>query len=115
MRLLRLLPRLALVLAVVFSMAACGKAASRADFVGKWKSSKLETPLHLYENGEWEIKKEDGGVLQFGVWQYTDGRIIWSVKVDGQIMHDPNKVLSVKPKEFSLAERGGTTVFKRLE
>lgn len=115
MRLLRFLRLLALALALAFSAAACGKAATQADFVGKWKSSKLETPLYLYETGEWEIKKEDGGVLQFGVWQYTEGRLIWSVKVGGQIVHDPNKVLSVKPKEFSLAERGGTTVFQRLE
>ncbi len=33
------------------------------NFVGKWKSSKLETPIYLYATGEWEIKTEDGIVL----------------------------------------------------
>ena len=89
---------------------------SQKDFVGKWKSSRLVTPLYLRENGEWEIQKDDGAVLQYGVWQYKDKAILWSYKIDGQIGHDRNTVLSVTRREFQLREKdGSTTTFARLD
>ncbi|MES2414650.1 MAG: hypothetical protein V4614_12660 [Pseudomonadota bacterium] len=113
---MRLISRFLAIPLLCMLMLACSKPVSREAFVGKWKSSQLTTPIYLHANGEWEVKKdEDGGVLQFGVWQYTDDRIVWSVKVNSEIIHDPNKVLSVSPKEFRLAEKGGTTVFQRIE
>ncbi|MFA6179711.1 MAG: hypothetical protein WC696_08885 [Candidatus Methylopumilus sp.] len=86
------------------------------NFIGKWKSSRAETPIYLYENGEWEIKKADGVILQYGVWQYKPSKIIWSYKVDGATGHDVNAVLSATSREFQLRERNGmTTTFKRIE
>ena len=86
------------------------------NFVGKWKSSKVTTPVHLYANGEWEIMTDEGKVLQYGVWQYTKNRIMWSYKVDDQIGHDMNAILSATPKEFKLREGDGSiTTFSRLE
>ena len=99
------------------ALAACGDRhpASPGSFVGKWKSSKLETPLFLYDNGEWEIKKEEGGVLQYGIWDYRDGRITWSFKSGSQIGRDVNLVVSANDKEFRLKEGTQITVFKRLD
>ena len=86
------------------------------DFVGKWKSSRLETPVYLYENGEWEIKTESGAILQYGVWQYKAGFITWSFKVNSQVGHDVNPVLSVTPREFQVRENdGSTTTFTKLD
>ena len=94
-----------------------GQSIGTKNFVGKWKSSRLITPLYLYENGEWEIKKEDGAVLQYGVWQYKDKTILWSYKKEGsEIEHDQNTVLSVSSREFQLREEDRTTtIFKRLD
>lgn len=89
--------------------------ASTESFVGKWKSSKLETPLYLYANGEWEIKKDDGRVLQYGIWEYKDGMLIWNYKMGAHIGRDVNAVHSVKPHEFQLREDGTLTTFTRLE
>lgn len=98
-------------------LASCGgkKSATPASFVGKWKSSKLETPLVLYDNGEWEIRKDDGGVLQYGIWEYRDASIIWSFKNGTRIHRDVNAVLSVTDTEFRLKEGTQITVFKRLD
>jgi len=86
------------------------------NFVGKWKSSKVTTPVYLYANGEWELMAEDGKVLQYGVWQYTKNRIMWSYKVDGEIGHDMNAILSATPKEFQLRESDGrVTTFSKLD
>lgn len=86
------------------------------SFVGKWKQSKLETPIYLYDNGEWEIKSEDGAVLQYGVWQYKDKKITWGFKQrDSSILRDVNPVLSATPQEFRIREvNGDTTIFTRL-
>lgn len=93
-----------------------GETITEKSFVGKWKSSKLETPIYLYANGEWEIKKNDGAILQYGVWQYKAKKIIWSYKIDSSIGHDVNAVLSATPMEFQVKESDGTTtIFKRLE
>lgn len=102
---------------VLLALAACGgkTPVSPQSFVGKWKSSKLETPLFLYDNGEWEIKQEDGSILQYGVWEYRDERIIWSFKVGNQIGRDVNAVVSVADREFRLREGAQLTVFQRLD
>ena len=109
--------RLLIALILGITLGACGgkKPVSPASFVGTWKSSKLTTPLVLYENGEWEIRKDDGGVLQYGIWEYRDGRIIWTVKLDGKLMQDPNPVVSVSANEFQLRENGQITTFKRIK
>ena len=89
--------------------------ATHASFVGKWKSSKLETPLVLFDNGEWEIKNDDGGVLQYGIWEYRDGNLIWSFKRGTQIVRDVNAVVSTKEQEFRLQEGAQVSVFKRID
>ncbi|MGB4062710.1 MAG: hypothetical protein WBK19_02675 [Azonexus sp.] len=87
-----------------------------SDFVGKWQSSRAVTPIHLAANGEWEIRRDDGTILQYGVWRYVDKKIIWSVKQGSRVIDDPTPVLTVERKEFKLQERdGATTVFQRLD
>jgi hypothetical protein len=109
--------RAVLVLAVTSLLAACGakNQASAAAFVGKWKSSKLTTPLYLYPNGEWEIKTDEGGVLQFGLWEYQDGRLVWLFKSGARISRDVNPVIAVTDREFQLREGSLVTVFNRLD
>jgi len=107
-----------LLLSSAVLLAACsGKdVATEKSFVGKWKSSKLETPVYLYENGDWEIKKDDGAVLQFGVWEYKNKNITWSYKINSYIGHDTNPVLSANSEEFQVRESDGTTTtFSKLE
>lgn len=82
---------------------------SEEMFVGKWKSSKLETPLYLYDNGEWEIKTESGTVLQYGVWDYEADEITWSYKWGSLVKDDVNPVLSATGTEFQVKESNGTT------
>lgn len=104
--------------AVVLLAAACsGQPDLRHEqFVGKWKSSRLATPLYLHKNGEWEIRTDEDSVLQYGVWQLQGKRMVWSIKVDGRLNHDENAVLSVAQKRFELREANGSvTVFERLE
>jgi len=102
-------------LLVLLLVTGCSESVSTKSFVGKWKSSKLTTPLHLYENGEWEIRTDDGGVLQYGVWVFKDNTIIWTYKNGSEIGHDPNAVVSVAAQEFKLRERDGSiTNFVRL-
>jgi hypothetical protein len=93
----------------------CVKTITEKNFVGKWKSSKLETPIYLYDNGEWEIKTNTGAVLQYGIWQYKAKKITWSFKMDSYIGHDVNPVLSSNLDEFKIQESdGATTTFTRL-
>jgi hypothetical protein len=88
----------------------------RQLFIGKWESSRLVTPIHLYENGEWEIKRDDGAVLQYGVWEYKDKRIIWTHKSGSQVSSDANPVIQMKPSSFHLRESDGEiTAFKQIE
>jgi hypothetical protein len=105
--------------AMVWLAAACsGEPSPRHEqFVGKWKSSRLATtPLYLHQNGEWEIRTDEDRVLQYGVWQLQDRRMVWSIKMDGRLEHDENAVLSVRPGRFELRERNGSvTVFERLD
>lgn len=97
-------------------LAACGSGAKDPKaFVGVWRSSRTHTPLHIHENGEWEIVGADGSVLQFGVWQYDGKAILWSYRAGGTTQHDRNPVVSVAPGEFSLREQSGdVTRFVRL-
>lgn len=84
-------------------------------FVGKWHSSRLATPLYLYENGEWEIKQDGGAVLQYGVWEYKDQRILWSYKLGKTIGHDANTVLAASAQEIRLQESDHSiTVLSKL-
>jgi hypothetical protein len=86
------------------------------NFVGKWSSTRTTTPVYLYENGEWEIKTDEGSVLQFGVWQYKDNNIMWSYKVDDRMGHDTNAVLSATPREFQLRESDRSiTTFSKID
>lgn len=92
------------------------EAVTEQTFVGKWKSSRVSTPVYLYANGEWEIKTEDGAVLQYGIWEYKDNKIIWGYKIDSHIGRDPNAVLAATPREFQLQENDRTTTtFTKLE
>lgn len=111
-----LLRRILAGLALLLALAGCGSGAKSADFVGKWQSSRLSTPLVMHANGEWEVLREDGSVVQYGVWQYLENELLWSFRQEGQLGHDANKVLSVSAKEFRVRERDGTTtVFRRIE
>ena len=96
------------------ALAGC-KRGNERDFVGKWQSSRAVTPIYLAANGEWEIRKDDGTVLQYGVWRYEDPRLIWSFKQGDRVIDDPTTVLSVERAAFQIRERdGATTVFRRL-
>jgi hypothetical protein len=100
---------------LILVLAACQRISER-DFVGKWQSSRAVTPIYLAANGEWEIRKDDGTILQYGVWRYEDKKIIWSIKQGGRVVDDPNPVVEMKHREFRLKEQDGTTtVFRRLD
>lgn len=107
-----------LLLSVLFLLNACSGRETLAEknFVGKWKSSRASTPIYLYDNGEWEIKSDDGTILQYGVWQLKGQNILWSYKVDSSIGHDINPVLSVTSREFKVRESDRTTTtFSKLD
>lgn len=108
---------IAVILILVAAMFGCSRQEfTEKDFVGKWKSSRATTPIHLYPNGEWELEAEDGSELQYGVWQYFDNKIMWSFILDDMMGHDLNPVVSVGPREFKLREQDGTvTTFKKLD
>jgi len=106
---------LGLVLGLLLSGLSACKRINEHDFVGKWQSSRALTPIHLAANGEWEIRKDDGTVLQYGIWRYADNKLIWSFKQGERVIDDPTAVLSVDAREFRIRERdGATTVFSRL-
>jgi hypothetical protein len=114
---LKLASTLILVAAFILSFGCSSReAVTEKSFVGKWRSSRIAPPIYLYTNGEWEIKTEDGAILQYGVWQYKNGKIIWSYKVDSHIGHDANAVISATPREFQIQESDRTTTtFTRLD
>jgi outer membrane biogenesis lipoprotein LolB len=105
-----------LLLAILWLQGCTEKAPVAANnFVGKWQSSKLTTPIYLYASGEWEVKTAEGAILQYGVWTFKNQRITWSVKIDAQISHDSNAILSVTPDAFQLRENDGSvTTFNRI-
>lgn len=86
------------------------------SFVGKWHSSKATAPIRMDENGEWELLTREGEVVQYGIWQYFDNKLMWSISIDGMVRHDMNTVLSASSKEFKLRERDGSvTTFSKLD
>ncbi len=88
----------------------------RKIFIGKWQSSRLATPLYLYENNEWEIKQDDGAVLQYGIWDYKNKKIIWSHKIGNRLEHDINPVIMAAPGKFQVRENDQTiTTFEKLD
>lgn len=103
-------------LAAVPLMACRAKALEPGQFVGRWKSSRSSAPVLLNANGEWEIRAEDGALLQYGVWRLDGQQLIWTVRSDEGVVHDATQVLSMDPKAFTLRERdGSTTRFARLD
>jgi hypothetical protein len=106
----------ALIALALSTLAACQQQPKPENFVGKWKSSRLTTPLVVQANGDWEIRSDDGQVLQYGVWQLRERSFIWSLKLDGQLQHDPNAIVSVGTRRFELRERDGSvTRFDRID
>ncbi len=107
-----------LIVALAVLAGACGGKAepAAASFVGQWKSSRLATALHLYGNGDWEIKGDDGRVLQYGVWQLQGMRMVWTIKLNGRVQQDVNAIVSVGPRQFELREMdGAVTRFDRID
>jgi hypothetical protein len=87
-----------------------------SDFVGKWVTSKTFTPIYLYPNGEWEIKKEDGNVLQYGIWHYEPGYLVWVNKQGEQLINDRNPVVAMAKNQFKVREQNGSvTVFTKQD
>ncbi len=85
------------------------------NFVGKWQSSKMPTPIYLYSNGEWEIKQDNGVVVEYGVWEYKEGSILWTYKNGARMLHESDRVVTYTTREFQLIEKLGVTVFTRLD
>lgn len=109
--------RTALVPLFALALAGCGADASDKTFVGKWKSSKLETPIHIRADGEWELDGA-GAAVTYGVWHYAeaDNLLVWSYLIQGEPRHETNRLLSHTATEFKLLElNGATTTFKRLD
>ena len=105
----------ALVLSIAGTLGACQKGLQPQQFVGRWKSSRLGSTLLLNANGEWEMRDTADRVLQYGVWQLRDRTLVWSVRLNGRLQHDPNAIIDVSPAMFQLRERDGTiTRFDRL-
>lgn len=98
-------------------LAACQPQWKPEQFAGKWKSSRVSTPLYLHPNGEWEIRNNEGRVLQYGIWQLQDRSILWTIRTgDGQVMHEANPIVSVAERRFELRETDGSlTKFERLD
>jgi len=98
----------------LLAMTGCQRMSAQ-DFVGQWQSSRSNTPIHINANGEWEVKTDEGRVLQYGLWRYNDHQLIWTFKQGERLLTDANVVVSIKPDEFRLKELNGEiTVFRRL-
>ena len=88
------------------------------QFVGAWKSSRLDSrPLHLLANGDWEIRDEEGTrPLQYGVWQVQSRDMVWTFRTNGKTVHDKNRIESFSLRHFDLREQDGSlTSFTRLD
>jgi hypothetical protein len=108
--------RIAVVLALPASLAACAPQLTPDQFVGTWKSSRSTEPLTLHANGDWEIRDGDDRTLQYGVWQLRGRTFIWSIRLDRQLQHDPNAIVAVQEGSFELREGNGTlTRFRRIK
>lgn len=100
---------------LLFAAAACSPEPKHSDFVGKWRSSKAGTPIYLDTNGEWEIRSDDGTVLQYGIWRYDNRKIMWTVKIGGSYQHEANEIVSFDSGGFKLKELDGSeTTFQKL-
>ena len=74
------------------------------------------TPLYMHPNGEWEIKKDDDRVLQYGIWQYQGNAIEWTFKLNGEVFNEVNAVLATGASGFKLRETDGSiSTFSRLD
>lgn len=105
-------------LSAALAAAACSptEALDEKRFVGQWQSSRATYPIYLHENGEWEIRSGAGSVLQYGVWRYQKNHIVWTYRFEGQVLHEPNAVISVTENEFRLREQDrSATVFTRVD
>ena len=106
-------------LAAVVAVSLClGCSPSGSDkrqlLIGKWRSSRLITPIHLHDNGEWEIRQDDGTVLQYGLWEYRNHQVVWTAKQGQLLQRDVNAVVSLKPDAFTLRENDQSpTAFTR--
>ena len=101
---------------LLFLVSSCGGKIEEKNLVGKWNSSKLATPIYIHANGDWEIKTEEGAVLQYGVWRLKGKNIIWTYKLESKIGHDGDPIVSSTPREFRVKENDGTTtIFKKLD
>lgn len=104
--------------ALVCGLPACGKPQERLDpgqFVGVWKSTRSSLPIRMHANGEWEIRRDDDQVYQYGLWRLEDGKLVWTFLAGGKALDDANPVLGIKANEFVIRELDGSaTVFQRL-
>lgn len=113
--------RLTAVLGALLALTALGACSrqppvSALTFVGKWQSSRLATPIYLAPNGEWEIRKDDGAVLQYGAWEYQNNTLIWSFRFGDEVGHDVNAVVQANAETFQLREADQSiTIFKKLD
>jgi hypothetical protein len=102
------------VLGVLYWTFGRGSALEPANLVGRWKSTRTQTPFYLHANGEWEIRREDK-VLEYGVWRLERGSLIWTYKDGSGYRDDINPVLSTGRDQFQLRETDGSvTTFMRL-
>ncbi|MBH9552474.1 hypothetical protein [Inhella gelatinilytica] len=85
--------------------------------MGRWKSSRLSSPLVLTDKGEWEILSDEGKALQFGLWRLEGAHLVWTVRApNGGLTHDPTPILIAEPERFAVRERDGSvTTFVRLK
>lgn len=105
-------------LVLVASLGACSDKDLLKDkyFVGKWQSSKASAPIRMDANGEWELLTKEGDSVQYGVWQYFDNKVMWSIMEDRNMGHEINPILSASAREFKLREANGSvTTFTRLD
>ena len=100
----------------VVLLSGCQPKIQTPQLAGRGKSSRLTTTvLHLHPNGEWEIRDADEHVLQYGVWQLQDRTLVWTIKQEGTLQHDPNPIVAFEKDRFDLRERDGSiTRFERL-
>lgn len=90
-------------------------AAEPSTFVGKWESSRSKTPTYIFANGEWEIRRSESNILEYGVWRLERGSFIWTYKDQSGYQDDINPVISASRDQFRLRERDGSiTTFVRI-
>jgi hypothetical protein len=54
--------------------------------------------------------------LQCGVWRIEGQRLIWTIRIDGGVVHDANVIVKVGADRFELREAdGSSTQFSRLD